>query len=88
MNDRLDISEIFLKGPLNPNQKNKNKKNMKCQVLFLSSLLLAWHDVGIGFSIRWSVFVRQSINICVDPNFDPNVQVHFLKNCKGYSDDT
>ena len=26
MNDRLDISEIFLKGPLNPNQKKKKKK--------------------------------------------------------------
>ena len=25
MNDRLDISEIFLKGPLNPNQKKKKK---------------------------------------------------------------
>ena len=30
MNDRLDISEIFLKGPLNPNKKkNKTKKNKK-----------------------------------------------------------
>ena len=26
MNDRLDISEIFLKGPLNPNQEKKKKK--------------------------------------------------------------
>ena len=25
MNDRLDISEIFLKGPLNPNQEKKKK---------------------------------------------------------------
>ena len=29
MNDRLDISEIFLKGPLNPNQKKKKKKKKK-----------------------------------------------------------
>ena len=29
MNDRLDISEIFLKGPKNPNQKKKKKKKKK-----------------------------------------------------------
>ena len=38
---------------------------------FLSHLLLAWSDIGIRFS------VRQSVNICINPNFDPNVQVHF-----------
>ena len=33
MNHRLDISEIFLKGPLNPNKKKKNKKknNIECK---------------------------------------------------------
>ena len=31
MNDRLDISEIFLKGPLNPNQKKKKKKSRSLQ---------------------------------------------------------
>ena len=29
MNDRLDISEIFLKGPSNQNQKKKKKKKKK-----------------------------------------------------------
>ena len=33
-------------------------------------------------------FVHQSVNIRVNPNFDPNVQVHFPKNYKGYSDNT
>ena len=29
MNDRLDINEIVLKGPKNPNQKKKKKKKKK-----------------------------------------------------------
>ena len=29
MNDRIDINEIFLKGPYNPNQKKKKKKKKK-----------------------------------------------------------
>ena len=29
MNDRLDISEIVLKGPKNPNQEKKKKKKEK-----------------------------------------------------------
>ena len=51
----------------------------KC-CLILSCLLLAWWDIGIQFSVRLSV--RQSINICVNRNFDPNVQVHFPRAIK------
>ena len=32
MNDRLDISEIFLKETLNPNQKKKKKKKKKKKI--------------------------------------------------------
>ena len=52
----------------------------------LSRLLLAWHDTGIWFSFR--SFVRQSVNICVNSVFDPNVQGSFPKSYKGYIDDT
>ena len=39
-----------------------------------------WRNIVIPFSIHLFVcflFVGQSINICVNSNFDPNVQVHF-----------
>ena len=36
-NDWLDISEIFLKGPLNPNQKKKKKKKMRKMVKLLAN---------------------------------------------------
>ena len=49
-------------------------------IQFLSRLLLAWCDVGIRFSIR--PFLCQFINICGNPNFDTNVQVHFRRNIK------
>ena len=40
---------------------------------------LAWHDIGIRLFVHSSIrpFVLQSVNICVNPNFDPNVQFHF-----------
>ena len=33
-------------------------------------------------SLSVSPFVHQSINICVNPNFDPNNQVHFSRTIK------
>ena len=51
------------------------------QLVLLSRLLLAWHDIGIQFSIRLSV----CLSICQHlshPNFDLNVQVHFPKTIK------
>ena len=35
MNDRLDINEIVLKGPKNPNQKKKKKKKKKKKMAFI-----------------------------------------------------
>ena len=38
MNDRLDISEIFLKGPLNPSQKKKRSVLMLICIISHRSL--------------------------------------------------
>ena len=51
---------------------------------FLSCPPLAWCNIGIRFSIHPSLcpFVHQSINFCVNSNFDPNVQVYFPRTIK------
>ena len=43
---------------------------------YLWCLLLAWPDPV------FHSFVHQSVNICVNPYFDPNVQVHFPRTIK------
>ena len=51
---------------------------------FLSHLLLAWRNIGIWFSVCPSIhmFTHQSFNICVNPSFNPNFQVHFPRTLK------
>ena len=62
MNDRLDISEIFLKGPLNPNQKKKikNKKITPTQsVLPFEHTLLPIYFTSTHSSREGNFFIQK-----------------------------
>ena len=67
--DRLDISEIFLKGPKSPNKKNKQKKkkkNKKKNDIFTSSATI-W--IGL-FPIAGCLV---SFSDCADPDQTPRL---------------
>ena len=54
MNDRLDINEIVLKGPKNPNQKKKKKKKKKNGVYLTDAYM--WHFCYVKCCVDFCVY--------------------------------
>ena len=65
MNDRLDISEIFLKGPLNPNQKKKTHPGESFVVLRSLALTVVITYLDSRAVVTWTeiIFLPDGINI-------------------------
>ena len=60
MNDRLDISEIFLKGPLNPNQKKKKKI-----VLYNMNIITPFDHSAMYLKVPAELNTRQAVKLCI-----------------------
>ena len=59
MNNRLDISEIFLKGPLNPNPKKKKKKKRTIHIQYFDlSYTTCIYDVQHNYRTVYLGFLK------------------------------
>ena len=73
MNDRLDISEIFLKGPYNSNKKKKKKKKSGERIVAHGPLVKVTFSFLCSFGVFFFFFCYFfCVCVCVCVFFFPN----------------